>query len=61
MTVVEDSRPSPRGSARIPSANSVLVAAIGLSLAFSDADDFMELVRTLPTGTVISGRSDDSL
>lgn len=32
-----------------------------LSLAFSDADDFTKLVRTLPKGTVIGGRSDDSL
>jgi hypothetical protein len=32
-----------------------------LSLAFSDADDFMKLVRSLPKGTVIPGCSDDGL
>jgi tRNA(Ile2) C34 agmatinyltransferase TiaS len=32
-----------------------------LSLAFSDADDFMQLVRSLPKGTVIGGHSDDGL
>ena len=31
------------------------------SLAFSDADDFMRLVRSLPQGTVIGGHSDDGL
>jgi hypothetical protein len=32
-----------------------------LSLAFPDAGDFMKLVRSLPKGTAVSGRSDDSL
>jgi hypothetical protein len=32
-----------------------------LSLAFSDADDFMKLVRSLPKGAVIPGCSDDGL
>jgi hypothetical protein len=32
MTVVEDPEPGPRGSARLPSADDVLVAAIGLVL-----------------------------
>lgn len=32
-----------------------------LSLAFSDTDDFMKLVRSLPKGTVIGGHSDDGL
>lgn len=33
----------------------------GVGWAFSDADDFMQLVRSLPEGTVFSGRSDDGL
>jgi hypothetical protein len=32
-----------------------------LSLAFSDADDFMKLVRSLPKGTVIGSHSGDGL
>lgn len=32
-----------------------------LSHALYDASDFMELVRTLPKGTVIGGHSDDGL
>jgi hypothetical protein len=32
-----------------------------LSRAPYDGDDFMKLVRSLPKGTVIPGRSDDGL
>jgi hypothetical protein len=51
MTAVEDPRPGPRGTARIPSADDVLVSAIELVLAGTGLPKAPVVGKGLATGT----------